>query len=158
MESREETIKRSEIPLPQRVFGYAKDKNDFFCVHEVAMHLSEDQRKVTECISKFVGNGYFTKSEYSSCKMLAKKHPFYIWNKGKEYEYKKKTVIHKKGKGFVKVDFQPRTKQKITILGQNNKILLSLEFEGEFKIDVPPINEPIYSITIEKVNIIGRVI
>lgn len=69
----------------KKVLDWAKDKNDFFCLHDIAAFYDlEDRTLLVATIGKLVQMGKLTKTDIkTACKYQSKKHSFYIINKEK---------------------------------------------------------------------------
>lgn len=74
-----------KITKVKKVLDWARDKNDFFCLHDIATFYDmEDQTQLAATIGKLVQTGKLTKTDIkSNCKYSSNKHSFYIFNKEK---------------------------------------------------------------------------
>jgi hypothetical protein len=68
-----------------RILDWAKDRNDFFCIHELAKFFNVDITHISGDVSQLANQGKLTKTDVkSSCKWQDKKHSFWIYNKPRE--------------------------------------------------------------------------
>ena len=74
-----------KVTKVKKVLDWAKDKNDFFCLHDIATFYDmEDRTQLAATIGKLVQTGKLTKTDIkSNCKYSSNKHSFYIYNKEK---------------------------------------------------------------------------
>jgi hypothetical protein len=70
----------------KKVLDWARDKNDFFCLHDIATFYDlEDQTQLAVTIGKLVQTGKLIKTDIKTgCKLQTKRHSFYIINKEKQ--------------------------------------------------------------------------
>lgn len=75
-----------EVSMSKKILDYAKDRNDFFCAHEIGSFFNNyDFAKLSAIISNLKGQGKLTMTDASEpCKMQTKRHHFYIYNNNKK--------------------------------------------------------------------------
>jgi hypothetical protein len=109
------------VSLSSKVLSFAKDKNDFFCTHELgAFYNGDDFSKLSAIVGKLKQVGKLTMTDVQEpCKMQSKRHHFYIYNKRQNEEKPKidengndnfKPKISKSGKDL---DFFNKAKEAI---------------------------------------------
>jgi DNA-directed RNA polymerase subunit RPC12/RpoP len=76
------------MSLSSKVLSFARDKNDFFCTHELgAFYNGDDFGKLSAIVGRLKQIGKLTMTDVQEpCKMQSKKHHFYIYNKRQNEE------------------------------------------------------------------------
>lgn len=71
------------VSMSQKVLSFARDRNDFFCAHEIGSFFNDyDFKKLSAIVGKLKQDGKLTMTDVTEpCKMQSKKHHFYIFNK-----------------------------------------------------------------------------
>lgn len=71
------------VTLKTKLEDWAKDRNDFFCIHDVTEFFRDtEERVLTSQISQMKATGILTKTDVKQgCTRHDRKHSFYIYNK-----------------------------------------------------------------------------
>lgn len=70
------------MKMKDRILDWAKDRNDFFCIHELCDFFPKEQNIISGLVTCLEREGKLTKTdEKASCKRHDRKHSFWIYNK-----------------------------------------------------------------------------
>lgn len=115
--------------ITQKVLDYARDKNDFFCMHELGAFFNDyDFKKLSAIVGKLKQDGRLTMTDVTEpCKMQTIRHHFYIFNKKSNQNPK----IDEDGNDNFKIKSSKKPEKRDRTLFKNVKEAV-LKQTGEF--------------------------